>query len=289
MSLKSALNDQENITMKKVAIQGINGSNHHRVVQENFLEDVEILECSTFDEMVYLILNNEATHGVMALENSIVGSILPNYALIDANNLTIVDENYLNISHNIMGLKGQTLDDITEVHSHYMALLQCKDFFKMRPHISLVEDTDTALTAKRISEENLKGIAALAPISAAEIYGLEVFEKDVHSIKNNATRFVTISKSNEIESYEKINKASLKFELSSKRGSLAAVLNVMSDCNLNLTKIQSLPIIETPWNYSFFVDVVFNTYTDFAKAKKIVSVMAENFKVFGEYENKNRQ
>ncbi len=272
---------------RKIAIQGVKGSNHHKVVVENFMEPYAILECNTFDEMVQNIIENKVSEGVMALENSIAGSIIPNYALIDSNNLHIIGEHYLSISHNLMGLKGQKLEDISEVHSHYMALLQCNDFFKKYPHIKLVEDVDTALTAKRIQEDNLKGIGALATPIAAQLYDLDIFAEDIQTIKNNATRFVTISKEENGKEIQTIDKASLKFELSSKRGSLASVLNILSDCELSLTKIQSLPIIETPWKYAFFADVIFDDFEKYAKAKKIVSLMAENFKVLGEYKNKN--
>ena len=151
-----------------------------------------------------------------------------------------------------MALPRQTIKSIKEVWSHPMALLQCKEFFKKHPHIKLVEDVDTAEVAKRIAKENIKGIAAIAPKIAAEIFGLQVLEDDIQTIKDNSTRFVIVQTELPNTSNDDINKASLKFELSHKRGSLAAVLNVLSDCKMNLTKIQSLPVIETPWKYSFF-------------------------------------
>jgi prephenate dehydratase len=166
-----------------------------------------------------------------------------------------------------------------------MALLQCKEFFKKHPHIKLVEDVDTAEVAKRIAKENLKGIAAIAPKIAAEIFGLQVLEDNIQTIKDNSTRFVIVQTQKPTHSIEGINKASLKFELSHKRGSLAAVLNVLSDCKMNLTKIQSLPVIETPWKYSFFVDVTFDEYTEYQKLVKIIDIMAEDFKILGTYKN----
>jgi prephenate dehydratase len=184
-----------------------------------------------------------------------------------------------------MVLNGQGLSDITEVHSHPMALLQCKEFFKSQPHIKLVEDADTAETAKRISDNSLKGIAAIAPKMAAQLYRLEIIAPEIQTIQNNATRFIIIKKQNKELPREEINKASIRFLTDHKRGSLATVLNVMSDCNLNLTKIQSLPIIETPWKYAFFVDVTFEDYGHFEKAKALLSIMSEDFKVLGEYKN----
>ncbi len=184
-----------------------------------------------------------------------------------------------------MALKGQKIEDIQEVHSHPMALLQCMDFLKKYPNIKLVEDKDTAETARRIQEKKLKGIAAIASKTASEMYDLEIIAPEIQTIKNNMTRFVIIKKENSFVPVSEINRASIKFELDHKRGSLAAVLNVMSDCKLNLTKIQSLPKIETPWKYSFFVDVTFEKYEDYAKAKSLLNIMAEYFKVLGEYKN----
>jgi prephenate dehydratase len=221
----------------------------------------------------------------MAIENSIAGSIIPNYALIDNENLHIVGEQYLDIQHNLMALPGQSLSDIKEVYSHPMALLQCKEFFKKHPHIKLVEDKDTAEVAERIQKHQLKGIAAIASALAAELFELEILAPSIQTIKHNETRFVIVKLENHEFPESEINKASIKFDVDHKRGSLAALLNVMSDCKLNLTKIQSLPKIETPWKYAFFVDVTFENYDDFKKAKSIINIMAHNFKVLGEYKN----
>ncbi|UWY28858.1 prephenate dehydratase [Flavobacterium sp. TR2] len=269
----------------KIAIQGIKGSFHHQVVKEYFSENVDIDECLSFEELIDSLIAGKSDQAVMAIENSIAGPIIPNYALIDKNNLHIIGEHYLNIQQNLMALKGQKIEDIREVHSHPMALLQCMDFLKQYPNIKLVEDKDTAETARRIQEKQLTGIAAIASETAAEMYDLDIIASSIQTIKNNMTRFVIIKKQNSFLPESEINRASVKFELDHKRGSLAAVLNVMSDCKLNLTKIQSLPKIETPWKYSFFVDVTFEKYEDFAKAKVLLNIMAEYFKVLGEYKN----
>lgn len=312
--------------MERIAIQGIKGSNHYLVAQNYFGADIELHEFLSFDKLVDCLIAENCDYGIMALENTIAGSIIPNYALIDQNGLTICGEYYQNIHHHLMALPGQSLNDIQEVCSHPMALLQCKKFFKPHQHIKLVEDVDTAEVAERIAKKQLSGVAAIAPKVAADLFGLEVLEDDIQTIKNNATRFVIVKKivtsrtsvteqnnplaeaadlsgskvleakganeSTKNESTNKrslsvveVNKASLKFALDHKRGSLAAVLNVMSDCKLNLTKIQSLPKIETPWKYAFFVDVTFEQYSDYAKAKAIIEIMAEEFKVLGEYKN----
>jgi prephenate dehydratase len=270
---------------KTIAIQGAEGSNHHKVARDFYGTSIQLKECMSFDELVDRLLDHSADLGVMALENTIAGSIIPNYALIDKYNLNIIGEEYLNIHHHLMGLKGQKIEDITEVWSHPMALLQCKEFFKKHPHIKLVEDVDTAEVAKRISKENLSGIGAIAPKIAAEIFNLEVIEDEIQTIKDNSTRFVIVQTSAPNNEIDQINKASLKFQLNHKRGSLAAILNVLSDCKMNLTKIQSIPVIESPWKYSFFVDVTFDAHESYKKAAAIIEIMAEQFKILGTYKN----
>jgi prephenate dehydratase len=270
---------------KIIAIQGAEGSNHHKVARDFYGNSIQLKECMSFDALVASLLDNSAVLGVMAIENTIAGSIIPNYALIDANNLHIIGEKYLNIHHHLMALKGQDIEDIKEVWSHPMALLQCKEFFKKYPHVKLVEDVDTAEVAKRISEQNLLGIAAIAPKIAAEIFDLSIIEDEIQTIKENATRFVIVQTKLPTNRVDQINKASLKFQLAHKRGSLAAILNVLSDCKMSLTKIQSMPVIQTPWKYSFFVDVTFEDYKEYEKVIKILEIMAEEFKILGTYEN----
>ena len=270
---------------KIIAIQGAEGSNHHKVARDFYGTSIELKECMSFDILVDSLLDKSATYGVMAIENTIAGSIIPNYALIDNNNLHVIGEEYLNIHHHLMALKGQKIEDIKEVWSHPMALLQCKAFFKKHPHIKLVEDVDTAEVAKRISKENLIGIAAIAPKIAADIFNLDVIEDEIQTIKDNSTRFVIVQTHKPNNEIDEVNKASLKFQLDHQRGSLAAILNVLSDCKMSLTKIQSLPVIETPWKYSFFVDITFEVYKDYEKAIKIIEIMAEEFKILGTYKN----
>ena len=269
----------------KVAIQGIQGSNHHQVAQEYFGAGIDLVECLSFDNLIDHLLEGTADKGVMAIENSIAGSIIPNYNLVCHKKLHIIGEHYLNIHHNLMVLKGQKLQDIKEVRTHPMALLQCMEYLKQFPHLKLVEDADTAETAKKIRQDRLSHVAAIAPKAAAELYDLDIIAAEIQTIKNNATRFIILKRQNKALPKEEINKASLRFITDHKRGSLATVLNVMSDCNLNLTKIQSLPVIETPWKYAFFVDVTFEQYNHFAKAKSLLEIMSEDFTVLGEYKN----
>ncbi len=268
-----------------IAIQGIKGSNHHQVALDYFGTDISLSECDSFDQMVRQILEGSVDKGVMAIENSIAGSIIPNYALVHHNKLHIIGEHYLNIHHHLMALEGQSLEDIKEVHSHPMALLQCKKFFDEYPHIKLVESSDTADSAKYIQEQKLLGVAAIAPKKAAELYHLELIADDIQTIQHNSTRFIIIKSSNKELPKSEINKASLRFVLDHKRGSLATVLNVLSDCSINLTKIQSLPVIDVPWKYAFFVDVTFDKYEDYQKAHSLLEIMAEELLVLGEYKN----
>ncbi|MFH4968684.1 prephenate dehydratase [Gaetbulibacter sp. M240] len=268
-----------------VAIQGVKGSFHHIVSQQFFEKPREIIECLTFDDVVAALLEGQCDAAIMALENSIAGSIIPNYALIDNHGLHIVGEHYVDVQHNLMVLPGQHIEDITEVYSHPMALLQCKEFFKKYQHIKLVEDKDTAEVAQRIQAQQLKGVGAIASVMASEIFELDILARSIQTIKSNETRFAIVKRKNSEIPENEINKASIKFEADHKRGSLATILNVMSDCKLNLTKIQSLPIIDTPWKYAFFVDVTFATYADFKKAQSIIEIMGQRFKVLGEYKN----
>ena len=271
--------------IKKVAIQGIEGSFHHIVSQTYFEEAIEAQPYLSFSEVVESLISKTSDVAVMALENSIAGSIIPNYAHINDQDLHITGECFLEIQHNLMALKGQSIQDIKEVFSHPMALLQCKEFFKQYPHIKLIEDTDTAGVAKRISKNQLQGVAAIASVEAAHLFGLEILAKSIQTIKHNETRFVVVERTPSSQNSTTINKASVKFLLDHKRGSLAAMLNVMSDCNLNLTKIQSLPKIDTPWKYAFFVDITFESYSDYEKGKAIMKLIAEEFKILGEYKN----
>ncbi len=270
---------------KIIAIQGIQGSFHHLVAQEYYGQNVKVQECMSFQELVRGLVAGESQEAVMAIENSIAGSILPNYALIDEHDLKIVGEHYIPIDMNLMALRGQTIENIKKVYSHPMALLQCKEFFKGYPHIKLIEDADTAEVARRIAEKESKTVAAVASKSAAQIFGLHILAESIHTKKSNATRFLIISTKLKEPNGEKINKASLKFELENRRCSLVSVLNILRDFDLDMTKIQSLPIIETPWKYFFFVDVIFEDYVQFQKAMAILEVMTEQLKVLGTYKN----
>lgn len=268
-----------------IGIQGVAGSFHHQVALEYFGSSIALAPFDSFSKLTQALVTGEIPLAVMAIENSIAGSILPNYALIDHNNLVVTGEHYLNIHHQLLALPGQKIDQITEVRSHPMALLQCTKFLKQYPHIRLVEADDTAAVAQRIAENKWEGIAAIASQTAGDLYGLTTLASSIQTIPNNVTRFVIVEKQARPLTAT-INKAALLFTLDHKRGSLATILNVMSDCQLNLTKIQSLPVIETPGKYAFFVDVTFDALENYTKAKSILTIMAQHFKVLGEYTKK---
>lgn len=271
---------------KKIGIQGIKGSFHHLVAMDYYHEQVEVVEHLSFHELAKKLAGRESDEAVMAIENSIAGSILPNYALIDEYNLQVIGEYYTPVNMNLMALKGQEISDIKKVFSHPMALLQCKKFFKKYPHIKLIEDADTAEAAKRISDKQMKKAAAVASPAAAQLYGLEILASEIHTIKSNATRFLVLGTEQLIPNGEKLDKASIKFDLKSERGSLVSILNIIRDCYLDMTKIQSLPVIDEPWKYSFFVDVIFERPEDFEKAVDVLKLMTEDLKILGIYKNR---
>ena len=214
---------------KNIGIQGIKGSFHHIVANNYFEENINLIEYLSFEELILNLFNDKIDYAIMAIENSTAGSIIPNYALIDEYGVNIVGEYYLQISHNLIALKGQSIEDIKEVQSHPMALLQCRDFFKDNADIVLIEDKDTAQVAKKISENKIKGLGAIASDLASKIYGLDIINSNIQTIKKNQTRFVILQKKGSTKNLN-FNKASVKFELDHKRGSLAAILNVLSDC-----------------------------------------------------------
>jgi prephenate dehydratase len=269
-----------------VSIQGIKGSYHHQVALNIFGEDTKLLECSNFADIPPQLRQNQSQVGIMAIENSIAGAILPNYNLIDEFQLHITGEYYLPISHQLMALSKQKLQDIKEVWSHPMALEQCRKFFREYPHIKLIEEKDTAEVAKTIQEKQLIGIAAIASKVAAQIYNLEILADNIQTHIHNYTRFVIVqTKPNQTN--VSFNKASVRFTLSHETGSLAHILNLFSYNHINLTKIQSLPIIEKPWEYAFFADLTFNNKQDFYQAEKSVKNFVHQWKTLGLYQHRN--
>lgn len=269
--------------MLKIAIQGIQGSNHHIAAQQYFNDKLELIKCDNFNELIKSLQNHICDYAVMAIENSIAGSIIPNYELIRKSGLYIIGEHYVHIEHHLLATHTD-ISKIKKIYSHPMALLQCEVFFENKPGIQLIEYPDTALAAQMIVKENDPTIGALANGYAAEIFGNKIIKKDIQTIQNNQTRFVILSK--EKAKQDNSNKASIWFTLNHESGSLAEILNIINNFDLNLTKIQSLPIIEKPWEYSFFVDILFQNIENYNNCISKIIETSNDFKILGEYRNK---
>ncbi|MEE9348530.1 MAG: prephenate dehydratase [Flavobacteriaceae bacterium] len=265
----------------KIAIQGIKGSFHHSVATTYFGESITLNECLSFDEMPLLLQNNTVDYLVMAIENSIAGTILANYKLIDEYQLNIAGELYLPIQHQLMALQNQTIHDIKEVWSHPMAINQCRKFLRKHSHIKIIEASDTAEVARIIEEKQLKGIAAIASTKAAEIYNLKIITRNIQTNPENYTRFFILDKSD--KKVEKYNKVSLKFITKHQQGSLVEVLQIIANHQLNLSKIQSLPIENEPWQYAFFADVVFKNEKQFDNVLTELNEIVSDLKILGKY------
>lgn len=270
---------------RKIAIQGVLGSFHHQVAQQYYGENIEVFGFNTFEEVAKSVASGMVDVAIMAIENSIAGAILPNYDIIDRHELFVTDEYYLPISHNLMALPGQQLSAITEARSHPMALLQCKQFFASHPTIKPIDDVDTAYVAKIIAEQKIKGLAAVASIKAAEFYGLELLAEDIQTVKNNFTRFIILQK-DKPQNTDSPTKASLKITIHNQKGGLAKLLTVLSDHGLDLTKIQSIPVMSKPWEYAFFIDTLISDVGLFNKAIALIASDYGSVKIFGTYQSR---
>jgi prephenate dehydratase len=267
----------------KVSIQGYEGSFHQAAAQHFFGKQVEVIPCATFREVVKIAANpKESTGGVMAIENSIAGSILPNYNLLQKSNLTIVGEVYLQIRQNLMVNPGVKLEDIREVHSHHMAIQQCLEYLDKHSW-KLVETEDTALSAKHVHQHKSKHIAAIASKLAAELFGLEIIAPNIHTMKNNYTRFLILKPQQESMLNEDVNKASVNFHTDHSKGSLARVLTKIAEHGINLSKLQSFPIPGTNWLYSFHADMEFDNINQFNAVVKEMKPLTEELKIYGIY------
>ncbi len=273
--------------MIKVAIQGIAGSFHDIAAQCYFgKNEVEVVPCSTFKELFACLADNGSMVGMVAIENTIAGSLLPNYNMLRESNLTIIGEHKLRVKHNLVALPGQTIADIHEVHSHYMALLQCEDFFLQYPSIRLIEAEDTAAEGLRIAKHHAKKQAAICSRYAAELFGLKILAEDIETNKHNFTRFLVVG--NELMR-DKLNadmprdKTSLVFSLPHEEGSLSKVLTILSFYNINLTKIQSLPVVGQEWEYLFYIDVTYKDYVRYRQALDAILPLTKNMRILGEY------
>ena len=267
----------------RVSIQGYEGSFHQAAARHFFGKHVEVIPCATFRDVVKIAANpKESNGGVMAIENSIAGSILPNYNLLQKSNLTIVGEVYLQIKQHLLVNPGVTLDDIREVHSHHMAIQQCLEYLD-KFNWKLVETEDTALSAKLVHQHKSKHIAAIASRLAAELFELDILAANIHTMKNNYTRFLVLQPAKEKIVIDDANKASVNFHTDHSKGSLARVLTKIADMGINLSKLQSFPIPGSNWQYSFHADMEFEDVGQFEKVIDSIKGVTEELKVYGVY------
>jgi len=267
----------------KVSIQGYEGSFHQVAARQYFGNDTEVIPCATFREVIKIASSKkESDGGVMAIENSIAGSILANYNLLQKSKLKIVGEVYLQIDQNLLVNPGVKLEDIREVHSHPMAIQQCLQYLD-KFNWKLVETEDTALSAKHIHQHKSKHIAAIASKLAAELFNLDVIGANIHTMKNNYTRFLILQREEVAKQVTGANKASVNFHTDHSRGSLAKVLTAIADGGINLSKLQSFPIPGSDWLYSFHADMEFDTLEQFDKVINDITPLTEEVKVYGVY------
>ncbi len=270
-----------------VSIQGYEGSFHQVAAQQFFGNDVTIISCASFREVIKIASNKKLSNGaVMAIENSIAGSILPNYTLLQNSKLKIVGEVYLPIKQHLLVNPGVKLEDIHEVHSHHMAIQQCMEYLD-KYNWKLVETDDTALSAKHVHQRKCKHIAAVASKLAADMFQLEIVAPNIHTQKSNYTRFLVLERAEEVGVIANANKASINFQTNHTRGSLAKVLGIIADEDINLSKLQSMPIAGTNFKYSFHADLEFTAINLFNNAIEKIQSLTEKIMVFGVYKNGN--
>lgn len=271
---------------KRVAIQGIKASFHEEAAFRFFGEDIQTVECNSFKQTCEELKNKQADYVVMAIENSIAGSLLPNYSLLRDYHFPIVGEVYLPIQLHLLALPGVKFEDIRYVQSHPIAIRQCSDFFDEFPHLQVIESNDTAACAKRIREEGLTDTVAIANTLAAKLYNLDVLERRIESNKKNYTRFLILTdRHTEVNG---ANKASLSFEVGNDVGSLASVLNIFADQQINMTKIQSMPVLGKRNEYNFYVDVEWQNQSDYDAAIRKALKHTINFTIMGEYRKNDK-
>lgn len=268
--------------MQRIAIQGYEGSFHQEAAIHFFGKDITVIPCDTFRETISTAADKHLSDaGIIAIENSIAGSILPNYNLLKKSKLFINGEIYLRIKQQLLVNYGVSLEDIKEVHSHPIALLQCMDYLEQRKW-KLVETEDTALSAKHLKQHHSRHISVIAGKIAAHLYDLDILVPNVHTLKNNFTRFLII-KRDDSEPAEDVNKSSLYFHTDHSRGSLARVLTKIAEGGINLSKLQSFPIPGSDWQYSFYVDMEFESLNQFYNTIESIKSITSELRIFGIY------
>lgn len=276
-----------------VAIQGGFGA-FHEIAAKKFFGDnpISIIPCDTFSDLFDELKEKRVDCGIVAIENSVAGSLLQNHSFISESGLPVIGEQYLRVVQNFIGMPGQSIDDIKEIHSHPVAIQQCHLFLNelRKRGVKIVDSVDTALSAKWIRDEQLMGVGALASDFAASMYDLEILRAGVEDNKRNFTRFMIVAESDKVKQLAKIanqcvNKASLCFSLPHQQGKLSHVLSVLSIYNMNLTKIQSLPIVGVEWEYLFYIDLIFSDYKRYKQALEAIKPLTEHLQILGEYQN----
>jgi prephenate dehydratase len=280
--------------MKTVAIQGVEGAYHEMAARAYFRErgeEIVILPCSQFKDVITAVKKDPNVMGILAIENTIAGSLLQNHELIRESGLVVVGEQKLHITHSFAVLPGERMETVTEVSSHPIALMQCAEFLNTLPHVKVVEGEDTALSAKLIAENRLAGHAAICGRYAAEMYGLTVLEEGIETNKRNFTRFLLVANrwlAEELVAPAEVSKASVVFTLPHTEGSLSKVLTILSFYDINLTKIQSLPIIGREWEYLFYVDIAFSDRLKYRQGLDAVRPLTKDFNILGEYKERKQ-
>ena len=273
--------------MKKVAIQGVLGSYHDIAAHKYFKdEEIELICCNTFEDVFEAIRRDSSVIGAVAIENTIAGSLLHNYELLRDSNTVVIGEHKLRISHSIMCLPEDDWADLTEVNSHPVALAQCREFLNHHPELKVVETEDTAGSAQDIRDHRLRGHAAICSKYAAGLYGMKILQEGIETNKHNFTRFLIVCDqwiAEDMKERSKVNKASITFCTPHSQGSLSKVLTIFAFYNINLTKIQSLPIIGREWEYMFYADVVFDDYLRYKQSISAVTPLTKSLKILGEY------
>jgi prephenate dehydratase len=278
--------EEKNAGVQRIAIQGGFGA-FHEIAATRYFEgtEIEIIPNNTFHDLFKSLKTREADTGIMAIENSLAGSILPNYSILRESGMKIIGEIYLRVQQNLVALPGEKIDNIREVFSHPMAILQCQDFFGNYPHIRLIDSIDTALSAREIAEKKLKQTGAIASTQAAEKYGLEILFRSIETNKMNYTRFLIVKDTNgNIKANGSVNKSTISFSLADEIGSLSKILSILSYYNMNLTKIQSMPIPGKDWEYHFYADMIFNDYRLYLQSLNAIRPFTHEMIVLGEYE-----
>jgi prephenate dehydratase len=273
--------------MKRIAIQGEIGSFHDIAARQYFQnEQIQLICCPTFESVFEHIKRDPTIIGMLAIENTIAGSLLRNYELLCNSGTTIVGEHKLHIEHSICCLPDDSWETLTEVHSHPVALMQCREYLANHPTLKAVEAEDTAGSAEYINRNNCRGWAAICNSQAAKLYGMKVLEDKIEDNKHNFTRFLVVSnphKADFLRSLEQANKSSIVFSLPHEEGSLSKVLTILSFYSINLTKIQSLPIIGHEWEYMFYVDVTYTNLTRYRQSIDAIIPLTKELKILGEY------